>query len=69
MSILFNNFDVTFEEADVYAAGSGPFSVALRDVDGDTYADILVAVAFDDVVGVLLNNGNGTFDDIITYEI
>ena len=37
------------------------------DVNGDNKTDITVAVWYTGAVGVLLNAGNGTFGDVVTY--
>jgi FG-GAP-like repeat len=47
--------------------GFGPQSVALGDVNGDGVPDIVVANEGSDTVGVLLGNGDGTFQPAHTY--
>src|SRR5262249_7586743 len=44
-----------------YAAGDGPFSVAIGDLNGDGKLDLAVANFNSDNVSVLLGNGDGTF--------
>ncbi|CAF4121645.1 unnamed protein product [Rotaria sp. Silwood2] len=46
---------------------SGPFSVALADLNRDGCLDIAVANSGSDSVGILLGYGNGNFATIMTY--
>ncbi len=48
--------------------GSEAYFVAAKDVNGDGKPDILVANHGSGTVGVLLANGNGTFQPAVTYE-
>ncbi|MBI1804429.1 MAG: VCBS repeat-containing protein [Ignavibacteriae bacterium] len=50
-----------------YATGSGPWGVAIADVDGDGDNDIVTADVNADVISVLHNNGNGTFASKVDY--
>ena len=54
-----------------YSTGSGssPNSVALGDLNNDTYLDIVVAHTGLDRVGVLLGYGNGSFATQATYQL
>jgi len=57
--------------------GTIPDSVAIADINGDGNPDIVVANAcafdnfceFNGSVGVLLGNGDGTFQPAITYNV
>jgi Bacterial Ig-like domain (group 3)/FG-GAP-like repeat len=70
VSVLVGNGDGTFKVAQTYNSGGvGASSVAVADVNGDGKPDLLVAnecalaapCGSPTVVGVLLNNGDGTF--------
>ncbi len=74
VSILMGNGDGTLQPAVSY--GSGGISsryVAAADVNGDGKADVIVANScadnncFNGSLGVLLNNGDGTFQDAVEY--
>ena len=75
VSLLLGNGDGTFQNAVNFSSG-GVYadSVALRDVNGDGHADLLVANRCSNssnctygVVGVLLGNGDGTFQTAVQY--
>jgi hypothetical protein len=59
----------TFTAAATYPTGvnSKPLGLAVGDVNGDAQPDLLVAKWTSDAVGVLLGNGNGTFQALATY--
>ncbi|MFM9995782.1 MAG: FG-GAP repeat domain-containing protein [Phycisphaerales bacterium] len=65
--ILLGNPGGTLQWAGSYAAGEGPFAVAVGDFNADAKADL--AVANDGSVSVLLGNGNGTFQAALDYPI
>jgi len=77
VSVLLGNGDGTFQAAVVYGSGQQwATSVAVGDVNGDGKPDLVVAnyceafgyCGFDGYVGVLLGNGNGTFQNAVTYD-
>jgi hypothetical protein len=78
VGVLLGNGDGTFQTAVAYASG-GLFaaSVAVADVNGDGNADIVVAnCGFPRIthcvggnVGVLLGNGDGTFQPVVNYRL
>jgi hypothetical protein len=73
VSVMLGNGDGTFKPAVNYnSGGNGPDSITLADVDGDGKMDLLVAntcgCETDGSVGVLLGNGDGTFQPAITYD-
>lgn len=76
IGVLLGNGDGTFQKAVVYLAGgsdSYPFSIAVADVNGDGKPDIVLAdacLSFDCTthgIGVLLGNGDGTFQPEQSY--
>jgi hypothetical protein len=76
VSILLGNGDGTFQAAQNYAAGIYTFSLAVGDFNGDGIADLVVASTgginnnyHGGSVGVLLGNGDGTFQAAVHYEV
>jgi uncharacterized membrane protein len=74
VGVLLGNGNGTFKAAVIDASGGyEPYSVAAGDVNGDGNPDLLVANECgntDDcngVVGVLLGNGDGSFQPVVTY--
>jgi Bacterial Ig-like domain (group 3)/FG-GAP-like repeat len=77
VAVLLGNGDGTFQPAAVYNPGGfDASSVIARDVNGDGKPDLLVTNWFvnnhnttaDGVIGVLLGNGDGTFQPAVTYD-
>jgi hypothetical protein len=73
VAVLLGNGDGTFQPAVTYASGGQTaLSIAVADVNGDGKPDLLVANQSGDpngsgLVGVLLGNGNGTFQPAVSY--
>ncbi|HET6179104.1 MAG TPA: FG-GAP-like repeat-containing protein [Candidatus Sulfotelmatobacter sp.] len=75
VSVMLGNGDGTFQAATVYDAGGlSTRSVALADVNKDGKPDIVVASGYfgggnlqEGAVGVLLGNGDGTFQTVVVY--
>ncbi len=75
LSVLLGNGDGTFKAAVSYdTGGSFPDSVAVADVNKDGKLDLIVANSYgsintlDGSVGVLLGNGDGTFQPAVSYD-
>ena len=75
VGVLLGNGDGTFQTAVPYGSdGWIALFVAVTDVNGDGKPDLLVANAFgndnvnDGSVGVLLGNGDGTFQTVVPYD-
>ncbi|MGI4870227.1 MAG: FG-GAP-like repeat-containing protein [Janthinobacterium lividum] len=71
-SVLLGNGNGTFQAAVNYATGSRPQGIAVADVNGDGLPDLLTAntsplQAASSSAGVLLGNGNGTFQPVVSY--
>ena len=68
-SVLINNGDGTFKPKVDYTTGAGSLPECLRlgDVNGDGKLDIVSANAGTNNVGVLINNGDGTFGAPATF--
>jgi len=82
ISVLLGNGDGTFQAAQTYSSGGyGADTLTLGDVNGDGVLDVLVAndcaigsgclegfqASSNGILGVLLGNGNGTFQPAQTY--
>ncbi|MBC8123083.1 MAG: VCBS repeat-containing protein, partial [Gemmatimonadaceae bacterium] len=61
VSVLKNNGDGTFAEAQDFAAGVGPSAITLGDLDGDGDLDVATANLDSNDVSVLANSGDATF--------
>jgi len=73
VSVLLGNGDGTFQSAVTYGSGGYPaYSVAVGDLRGNGILDLVVTNAGfecdDPSVGVLLGNGDGTFQPAVTYD-
>ncbi|CAF1482311.1 unnamed protein product [Adineta steineri] len=69
VGVFLNTGNGTFVAQVTYSTGASsyPYYVSAGDVNGDSYADIVVANYWADNVGVLLNMGNGTFTVQVAY--
>jgi len=76
VGVLLGNGDGTFQTAVNYSSGAdNPMAVAVADVNGDGKLDILVSNLgtgsqglLNGAVGVLLGNGDGTFQPAVIYD-
>jgi len=75
VSLFTGNGDGTFAAEDTIPAGFQPTSVRLADLDDDNYPDLIVTnddVLFPfvgDSISVMLNNGDGTFQSRVSFEV
>jgi hypothetical protein len=75
VSVLLGNGDGTFQPRLVFAEGIFPLSVAIADFNGDHRPDLAIAnpCGMDDTctslgsVGIMLGNGDGTFQPVVNY--
>ena len=72
--VLLGNGNGTFQAVIAYSTGTGstgtgsnPYSIAVADVNGDGRPDLLTANYNTGTAGVLLGNGNGTFQAVVPY--
>src|SRR5258708_25493117 len=71
VGVLLGNGDGTFQPAVTYSSGgTAPYAVAVGDVNGDGKPDVVVTNPSgpNATVGVLLGNGNGTFQPAGGYD-
>jgi hypothetical protein len=74
VGVLLGNGDGTFQPAaSFYSGGLSPRGIAVADLNGDGHPDLVVANFFaagggEGIIGVLLGNGDGTFQPAVTYD-
>ncbi|RZK55243.1 MAG: T9SS type A sorting domain-containing protein, partial [Hymenobacter sp.] len=69
VGVLLGTGTGTFAAAVAYSTGAGsqPYGLAVADVNGDSRPDIITANSATSSIGVLLNNGTGTFAAMVSY--
>jgi hypothetical protein len=67
MLVLINNGYGKLQEPDAYLVGDMPRSIVASDLDGDGDVDVVTGNDFSDDISVLLNNGDATYQDAVTY--
>jgi hypothetical protein len=69
VSVLRGNGDGTLQTATAFAAGDGPTSLIVADVDHDALPDVVTANRTGDDVSVLLGNGDGSFQSPLSFPV
>jgi hypothetical protein len=67
VSVFLGNGDGTFQPRQDYAAGNGPESVAIADLNNDGNLDLAMGIGVGGTVSVLLGNGDGTFGPLQSF--
>ena len=73
VGVLLNRGDGTFQSMETYGSGADvPSSLVTADINGDNKVDLVVANYIDSYnlgspVGILLGNGDGMFQPVLTY--
>jgi hypothetical protein len=71
VGVLLGNGDGTFQPIMTFSVGGSPNAIALGDFNGDGKPDLAIACngdnSGDNSLGVLLGNGDGTFQPVQTY--
>ncbi|HET9408157.1 MAG TPA: Ig-like domain repeat protein [Candidatus Sulfotelmatobacter sp.] len=69
IGVLLGNGDGNLEPVVRYSSGGsgGPIALAVADVNGDHKPDLVVAINSNSTVGVLLGNGDGSFQPAVAY--
>ena len=67
VSVLLGNGDGTFQPSADYANAGTPTSIAIGDLNGDGFPDLVTANRDANTASVFLGNGDGTFRPQVTY--
>ena len=75
VAVILGNGDGTFQRAVTYDSGELTFGIAVADLNGDGKPDLIVEndcatsdCNTDSTTGVLLGNGDGTFQPVVTFD-
>ena len=60
---------VVFDPSVYYDIGANPYSVAIGDLNGDGSPDLAAANYASEDISILLNNGDGTFQTVVSYPV
>ena len=69
VAVFLANADGSYKLSNTYAVGAGPVSVALADVNGDKFPDIVALNRGDKTVSILLAKGDGSFEQPYTFPV
>lgn len=69
VKVFRGNGDGTFAAARSYATSAFPNGIAISDINGDTFEDIITGDESDKQNSVLLGNGDGTFRARVSYAV
>ena len=72
VSVLFGNGDGSFQPRQSYRVSTiswTAYALVIGDFNGDNKQDLAVGKQDDKSVGVLINRGDGTFRDVVSYPI
>jgi hypothetical protein len=67
--LRFPGGSVSFESPLTYATGTGPHSLTVQDINGDGMRDLIIANTTSKTIGIMLGNGNGTFQPQTSYSL
>jgi Bacterial Ig-like domain (group 3)/FG-GAP-like repeat/FG-GAP repeat len=68
LAVLLGNGDGTFQSAVTYDSGNqDSFSIAVADINGDGYPDLVAGSLGTNALSVLPGNGDGTFQPALTF--